>query len=287
MPAFPHDGPVRVVLDIASGDVRIVAVPDGDRASVGLRPADPAKKGDVQAAERAEVSFADGVLRVSSAGTWRSAAIFGGGSQHVDIEIEVPAGSRVQGATRWGFFETEGELGTVDVRSSGGNLRIDRADGLTLHAAAGEIAIGRATGRIALSSAAGTIRARELAGEATVKNANGQTSIGRSDGDLTVNGAHAAVEILRARGRVTAKTASGSITVERADGGQLRLETSYGSIGVGVAAGTPTWLDIASEHGQVRSSLEAADQPAADEAEPLEIRARSTWGDVRIHRADD
>lgn len=63
MPNFTTPAPITAVLDLPAGRVHLAA---GDRAdtTVEVRPADPARRRDVKAAEQTTVTYADGVLRV-------------------------------------------------------------------------------------------------------------------------------------------------------------------------------------------------------------------------------
>ena len=63
MPTFDTPEPISVSLELGVGDIRIVA---GDRTDtvVEVRPTDPAKKGDVTAAEQTRVEFAAGRLQI-------------------------------------------------------------------------------------------------------------------------------------------------------------------------------------------------------------------------------
>jgi hypothetical protein len=63
MPTFDSRGPVSVNVEIGVGEIRLIA---GDRTDtiVDVRPADPSKNGDVNAAQQTQVDYSDGVLRI-------------------------------------------------------------------------------------------------------------------------------------------------------------------------------------------------------------------------------
>lgn len=283
MPTFETPNPVVLDIDLAWGDLRVVATERTD-AVVTIVPLRAEKTGDAKAAAEARVDLVGDVLTVHTPKSWRQLAPFGN-SGAVDVTVEVPEGSEVRGSSGAGRLLAEGQLGPVSYRSGSGDLRIDEADRVTLRTSAGAITLGRVTGTAELHSPAGSIRIRELAGEAVIKNPNGTTTIGEVTGSLAVQGAHADIMIHNARGRVTAKSAYGSIVVERIDGGEAQLETGYGSIEVGIAEGTAAWLDASSEHGSVRNSLTPSEAPASEES-TVELRARSNWGDIMIRRPD-
>ena len=65
--------------------------------------------------------------------------------------------------------------------------------------------------------------------------------------------------------------------------GSVVLETKLGDLEVGIREGTAAWLDVRAAAGRVHNALEAADAPEPS-AETVEVRARTTAGDVVIRR---
>ncbi|MDQ3578567.1 MAG: hypothetical protein M3443_13440 [Actinomycetota bacterium] len=66
--------------------------------------------------------------------------------------------------------------------------------------------------------------------------------------------------------------------------GAVALETSLGELEVGVRAGTAAWLDVRSKFGGVHNSMDTADRPEPSD-ENVEIRARTSYGDIVIRRS--
>ncbi len=62
------------------------------------------------------------------------------------------------------------------------------------------------------------------------------------------------------------------------------METSNGSIEIGVREGTAAWLDVSSNRGQVRNALAASEAPEQAE-ETVKIHARTNWGNIDVFRA--
>lgn len=281
MTTFQTPDPIVVDVDLVWGNLRVVA---SDRADtvVEVRPANPDKAADVKAVAETQVDLVGDVLTVHMPKSWRHYTPFGGNGQ-VDVTVEVPEGSEVRGSTGAGRLVAEGALGAIGYRSGAGDVRVDEAERLTARTASGAIIVGRATGAVELTSSAGSVRIRELAGEALIKNPNGSTTIGEVTGTLVVQGAHGDVTIADARGTVTAKSSYGNLLVERIDGGRVQLEAGYGSVEVGVAEGTAAWLDVSSQHGAVRNTLQPSDAPGVEE-NTVELHARTSWGDILIRR---
>ena len=88
----------------------------------------------------------------------------------------------------------------------------------------------------------------------------------------------------RAHAGVGAKTANGSIRVGEVVRGSVVIETAAGGLDVGIRPGTVAWVDADSRFGRVHNTLGATGSPDPSE-EAVEIRARTAYGDIVIHRA--
>ncbi|HEX6286194.1 MAG TPA: hypothetical protein VFZ80_01795, partial [Acidimicrobiia bacterium] len=66
--------------------------------------------------------------------------------------------------------------------------------------------------------------------------------------------------------------------------GEVSLATASGALDIGIARGTSAWVDARTQFGQVRNTLEPTDGPV-DSGAKVEIRARTSFGDVSIHRS--
>ena len=73
--------------------------------------------------------------------------------------------------------------------------------------------------------------------------------------------------------------------VDSSSEGELTLATGYGSIDVGVLDGTAARLDVASDHGHVRSELAPTAGPPQDAARTATIAAVTKYGNVTIRKA--
>ena len=92
MPIFETPEPISVTVELALGEVRIVASDRTDTV-VEVRPSNPAQKSDVAAAAQTRVEYSDGRLVVRGPKGWKQHMWFGA-RESIDIEIELPAGSR-------------------------------------------------------------------------------------------------------------------------------------------------------------------------------------------------
>jgi len=282
MPTFSTPEPISVTLEFGIAHVRIVAADRTDTV-VEVRPADPAKKGDVAAAEQTLVEYADGVLRIKAHKGWRHYS-FRGGGEAIDVQIELPAGSAVRGEAGVATLRATGRLGECRYKSGAGDIRIDEAGAVSLRTSAGDITVGRAAGHCDIATASGAVRLGTIDGTAAVRNANGDTAIGEITGDLRVGAANGKVSVDRACSTVAVKTAKGDIRLGEVAGGAVVAQTAYGRIDVGIRGGVAAWLDLNTAFGKVQNDLDAAEPPPPGE-DVVELRARTAYGDITIGRA--
>jgi len=280
MSHFETPEPISVVLELRVADVRVAA---GERVDtiVQVRPSDSSKPDDVTAAEHTRVEYADGRLLVKAPRRLREWSPRSDGGS-IDVELELPAGSDLNGHTAAGGFRCTGSLGRCELKSSAGAISVDRAAGAKL-VTAGDIRVERVTGDAELTTATGDVRAGEIEGSAVIKNSNGDTRIGEVGGDLRVKAANGDIVVERSNGSVTAKTANGRIRVGGIHRGSLVAETATGHIEVGIAGGVAAWLDLDTRYGHVNNDLDATDAPASAD-EHVEVRARTGFGDIAVRR---
>jgi DUF4097 and DUF4098 domain-containing protein YvlB len=281
MPKFETPQPITVTVDIFLGHVEIIAS-DRTDTTVEVRPTDPAKKDDVRAARETEVDFDAGDLTVRAPRGWRVYAL--GANPSIDVTVKVPAGSRLHGNASLGRFVVTGELGQCKLKTSVGNLQLEKAGPVEMQTHGGNITIDHVVSRANIATGTGTVRIRAVEGSAVIKNSNGDSTVREVVGELRVNAASGNVTVERLSGSVTAKTASGSIRVGDVSRGSLQLETSVGELEVGIHPGSAAYLDVNTKAGTVQNLMEAADQPAPSE-EVVRVYARTSFGDIIIRRA--
>ena len=80
-----------------------------------------------------------------------------------------------------------------------------------------------------------------------------------------------------------AKSAHGDVRLGEVVRGPVVLETKIGDVEVGIPEGTVAWLDVNSQFGHVHNDLDAAEPPETT-AETVEVRARTSVGEVVIRR---
>ncbi|MFM9370856.1 DUF4097 family beta strand repeat-containing protein [Streptomyces sp. Da 82-17] len=278
MPTFDTPEPISLTLEFDMGSARVVA---GDRADtvVEVLPRNGADDNDMQAAQQTKVTFSGGKLLVKSP---RKRSLFGRPGS-LDITVELPAGSDVQGSSPMADLTAEGPLGHCEFRTSLGDLQVQRAATVRLRTSHGDVTVGRVEG-VAEVSGAGRIDIGSLGAEAAVRNGNGDTSVGEAHGDLKVNSANGRVSVDVAHASVDAKSANGHIRVGDVARGRITLRTAAGDLEVGIRESTAAWLDVRTSVGSVLNSLGPAQGPEGA-AETVEVRADTSVGDIVVRRA--
>jgi len=278
MPTFDTPEPISVSLELGVGDIRIAASDRTDTV-VDVRPSDPAKA----AAEQTRVEYAGGRLLVKAPKGWRQYAWWGG-AESIDVEIGLPAGSRLDGEAGVAALRSTGRLDDCRYKTGVGEIHVDQVGPVRLRTGAGDVTVDRAAGRAEITPGSGALQVGSVDGPAVVKNSNGDTWIGDVAGELLANAANGKIAVDRPQAAVRAKTANGNILLGAVARGEVVAETGLGQVDIGVVDGVPAWLELKTNYGNVRNELDAADRPAPGE-EAVEIRARTGYGDITIHRA--
>jgi DUF4097 and DUF4098 domain-containing protein YvlB len=282
MPSFDTPEPILVDLEPVVGNVRIVA---GDRTDtvVDVAPSDPSDESDVKAAEQTVVEFSGGTLSVR-APKMRLLDFPYNKTRSIEVTIELPEGSRVQGSTGLGDLHATGLLGECRYKSSTGHVRVDHTGELHLHTSAGNVVVGQVTGNADISTSSGQLRVGAIAGTGVVKNSNGATTIGSASGTLRVRSANGDITVEHADDGVDAKTANGAVRVLDAVRGTLTLETSMGDIEIGIREGSAAWLDVKTKFGRVTNDMTATAAPDAA-TDKVEAHANTSFGDITVHHS--
>jgi DUF4097 and DUF4098 domain-containing protein YvlB len=288
MPVFTTPEPISVTIELNAGDTRIIASDRTDTV-IEVRPRDDDRESDIRAAEQTRVEYSSGRLLVKSRQRnfiyeGARSVIGPGRGSSVDVVIELPAGSQVQGDSGMGEFGCEGRLGECRFKTGMGKIRLDHAGAVHLKTGMGNIDVDRALGDADVTTGSGDVRIGQIEGAAVVKNSNGDTVVGEVTGDLRVKSANGRITVDRAHASVVAKTANGNIRIGEVISGAIVVETAAGELAVGIREGTAAWLDVSSKYGRVRNSLDETDSPEQSEAK-VEIQARTSYGDITIHRA--
>jgi hypothetical protein len=281
MTTFDTPAPISIDLEVGVGDVRIEA---GDRTdtTVEVRPTDPSKPADVKAAEQTSVEMEGGTLLVKGPSGWRQWISHRGDS--IDVVIGLPAGSRLSAEIGVAALRARGRLGECRAKVGVGDVHLDETGALNLKTGAGDVAVERVGGKAEIVTGSGAVRVGRVDGTVWVKNSNGDTWVGEAAGDARAHAANGSISIDQAAGSVVAKTAKGGVRFGEVSRGAAVAESAFGEIEIGVRDGVPAWLDLHTKFGRVRNDLDASERPATGE-DSVEVHARTSMGDIAIHRS--
>lgn len=279
MPKYETPEPISVTIELGVADVRIAASDRTDTV-VEVRPSDEADESDVKAAAQVRVDYSNGVLQVTGP---RRAFDLSRKSRSVDVSIDLPTGSELSAHLLMGNLRGTGRLGECRLKTTG-DVRVERTGALRLHTGAGHVTVDGVAGDAEISTGSGKVRIGAVEGSAEVKNSNGNTTIDAATGEVRVRNANGTIEIEHAGAGVDAKTSNGGIRLGQVVRGSVVLGTAAGDLDIGIAEGTAAWLEVNTGFGHVRNLMENASRPGESD-ETVEVRARTSYGDITIHRS--
>ncbi|GHD14663.1 hypothetical protein GCM10010313_41330 [Streptomyces violarus] len=179
MQKFTTPAPISAVLDIPAGRIQFLAADRAD-TTVEVRPADSSNGRDVKAAERINVEYGDGVLRIEAAPA-KNRILGNPGS--VEVTVQLPAGSRVEAKAASSEFRGVGRLGDVAFEGAHGSVKLDETEGARLTLLAGDVSVGRLGGAAEISTQKGDIRVNEaMGGTVELRTEHGEISVGAGRG---------------------------------------------------------------------------------------------------------
>lgn len=280
MPVFTTPAPIDLAITLPVGALEIIAS-DRTDTIVTVAPTNPTRAADRRGAEETTVDLTGERLTIMGP---RPRFSFIGPTESVDVTVELPTGSRLTAELQTGGLRTLGRLGATRLKVMMGPVDIDTTGDLWLRASHGNVAVGTVQGGVEITADHGQIRLGTVSGDAVLKASHGSIRVEESGGELDAKLSYGDLDVARARSSVSAKTAYGSIEIHDVSSGSIQLESGFGQLSVGVRAGVPAWLDLASKEGHVRNELSADSAPAASE-QTVAVRARAQYGDISIRRA--
>jgi hypothetical protein len=179
MQKFETPAPISAVLDIPAGRIQFIAA-DRTDTTVEVLPADPAKSRDVKAAEQTTVAYADGVLHIRTPEPDNK--LFGP-SGSLEVTVQLPAGSRIEGKSAGSELRGVGRLGDVAFEGAYRQIKIDEAASVRLTALDGDVEVGRLGGPAEITTARGDIRITEaVRGTVVLTTQSGDISLAAAAG---------------------------------------------------------------------------------------------------------
>ncbi|WP_086832185.1 DUF4097 family beta strand repeat-containing protein [Streptomyces sp. NRRL B-24572] len=216
MQNFATPAAIVATLAVPAGRIRLIAADRAD-TTVEVLPADPSKSRDVKTAEETEVAYADGVLRIEVPKPKNRIL---GNAGAIEVTVQLPAGSRIEGQAAATELRAVGRLGDVAFEGAYSRIKIDEAATLRLTAVDGDVEVGRLAGSAEISTARGDIRIAEAVG--------GTVVLTTQKGDIAVAaaaGVSASLDAGTAYGRV-----ANSLKSDGTPGLSIQATTAYGDI---------------------------------------------------------
>jgi DUF4097 and DUF4098 domain-containing protein YvlB len=189
-------------------------------------------------------------------------------SRGVNVDVAVPAGTRVYGSSGAAGIEATGSFGEIEIRTSSGDIRFDDV-----------------TGDVQIACASGDVEGRSVAGHLSVKGASGDVTVGSVGGGVTVRSASGDVQVGRLDGDGIITVGSGDIDLRDVGVGRIEVRAIAGDVEVGVRGGLGVWLDVSSTTGDVHSALETPERSEPRSDPELELTIHTVSGDVDVRRA--
>ncbi len=260
--------PGEVTLDVSLPTGRIdIATATGDTTEVEL---------DIRGDDEAQEALDDARIELRE----------GRGGHEVVVKVE---------DRRWARFWRQLDI-RLEIRTpEGANLRVSTASGdLRAHGkfgwfkgevASGDIEIDELAGDAKAKAASGNVRLDLVGGSAVVNTASGDARLGRIDGEAVVKTASGDVLIGDAGADITVATASGDQRIDAVTAGSVDLKSASGDIRIGIREGSNLWVDARAMSGELSSELALGDEPPAEDAPLVELRAASMSGDIEVVRA--
>jgi DUF4097 and DUF4098 domain-containing protein YvlB len=264
---FETPGHVELQIRLASGDV-VVKTHDEPRTEVEILAR--GRRGDEvvdQITVESRETPGGYVVSIEQQDRirWGPITISWGGG--VEVRVTCPEGSDLQFNAASTDLSALGTYGRVAAKTASGDLRLGAfEDGAEVKTASGDVSI------------------QSLGAESSVNTVSGDVDIDRLEVALTSRTVSGDVELGRVRGVVSLGTTSGDVSIKALEAGELKVQTVSGDVRVGVAPGTPVWMDAVSVSGDLRSDLGEVGDTAPEDAAVVPLQVKTVSGDVSFVR---
>jgi hypothetical protein len=268
---FPLTGPINLLVRLAHGRLRVVAVDDLAEASVTItgKPTSLVKGGGEDAAGRIVVELRGPTLSVQAPRQGGIFDVLGGWRRDRDaviVEVRVPSGTAIKVSTFTADIMVSGRCGGADIATGAASITLDHVDGdLTMRYGSGSSEVTRVEGSVSIRSGAG---------DATLGEVKGGVQAGCGSGRLEIGAVH---------GSVRSRAGSGDATIS-AVYGDVDLASGSGTVQIGLPAGLSARLDVTTGSGGVSTDLPVENNRRHD-GPTISVRARTGSGNIHLFRA--
>jgi DUF4097 and DUF4098 domain-containing protein YvlB len=245
-----------VDIDVPNGEVKVVA---WNKSEVSV-------KGHIEGAEL-EVSTSSDRTRIRVAGRRHQG--------EAELEIRVPAGSRV---------EAKGVSTSLEIRDVSGALRLQSVSGdIAVSGAPSDVDVHSVNGQVELNVKSAVVNARSISGAVRVAGARGRASIDSVSGDCSLEGGDFT--------EVEMRGVSGNLRFVGGIAGQgsFEFKTHSGDIELHLPAATNADVELRTFNGSLESRLGASGPRQSTSALDFragnggaKVRGRTFNGDIRV-----
>ncbi len=275
--------PVLAQIRAGSGDVQITPSLD-DQVRVVLDGTD-----DQMARARVELSHGTLVVDTDPSPDGVPSAISSlvglvVGRSSTDVQLQLPAGSRLVLRGGSGDVTVTAPLEEVDIELRSGDLHLSEVSGKArVSTGTGDVRVQRA-GSVTIQTTSGDLALDEVGQAAQIVTGTGDVRLDRAGGPVEIKTGSGDLELGQAAGKVTVALGSGDIQVNQMGPGRLEVRSGAGDVTIGVQDGLPVWTDVSTVSGELVSTLPSLGRPE-DGASYLELHARTVTGDIRLQTA--
>ncbi|MDQ4008571.1 MAG: DUF4097 domain-containing protein [Actinomycetota bacterium] len=280
MHRFTTPTPPRLTVEFGAGDISI-DTRDVSETTVELRGRsdDPATASLVEDTV-IEQRGGDVVVLVPK----RSHGLFGR-TPELRLDVTAPHGSRLNVKSATADLSARGAYGESRLATGSGDVSIERLTGAGhVRSGSGDVHLTAADADLTVATGSGDVNLGDAAAAVSVQSGSGDVTIESVAGALRVQTGSGDIEVRRADADVKAQTGSGDVAVRRVAAGRVRAKAASGDLHVGVADGTPAWLDVQTLTGSVSNDLDAAEAVGAGEKH-VRLELNTVSGDIEIVRA--
>lgn len=224
----------RLSVDIDGGSITVAGA-DTKQVVVRMKA-----RGNARQLERTTMSAdqnAEGVVVVSK--RERDTMLDWGGSEGVNVTVEVPRSYNLELVTAGGGIDVRHVDGDVNGRTSGGQIRV-----------------ASLRGKLNMRTSGGQIQLEDVKGPVEVTTSGGSIAASRIEGGLRARTNGGGIRLEKVSGAIEATTQGGSIDVELVGANEgIHAKTSAGGITLRVPRTTQATLDASTSAGSVKSEL--------------------------------
>lgn len=265
MHQFDTPGPVRLVVEIGAGSVRIDTA-DTARTTIEL---------DGPGARDTTVTEGEAIRVIGPTGS----SFFRDTSVHVRVRL--PLDSAVAARTGSGDITAAGRFGTAEFRTGSGDVSAEAVTGGRIQTGSGDVRLEHALGPVALKCGSGDVQVHACDGDLLVATGSGDIELRHCRGPVAAKTGSGRLVIDEAESDVAFSAGSGELELRRTHRGKVTIKGASTDCRIGIARDTPVWTDISTISGRATSDLDPLGEPAEGQ-EYVEVRITTVSGDIHL-----